>query len=91
MQAQDECLIAVCQDTNGTNWILGISEAFENVDVNYRNQTFGTLSALEGSTGAAFTEENGITVTFMARQFELPREYTGSFTVDTAALTVTLS
>ena len=91
MQAQDECLIAVVQDTNGTNWILGISEAFENVGVNYRNQTFGTLSGMEGSTGGAYTEENGITVTFMARQYELPREYTGTYTVDTSALTVTLA
>ncbi len=91
MQAQDECLIAVVQDTNGKSWILGISEAYENEDVNYRNQTFGTLSGLEGSTGAAYTEENGISVTFMARQYELPREYSGTFTVDSAALTVTLS
>ena len=90
-QAKDQCLIAVVQDTNGRNWILGISEAFENEDVNYRNQTFGALSGLDGTTGAAYTEENGITATFTARQFELPRQYTGAYTVDSAALTVTLA
>jgi len=91
MQAQDECLIAVVQDTNGHNWILGISELYENEDVNYRNQTFGILSGLDGSTGAAYTDENGITATFSCKQYELPREYTGAYTVDTAALTVILS
>jgi hypothetical protein len=93
MNATDECLIAVAQDTNGKNWILGVSEAFENVDENDKNQTFGILSGMEGSTGAAYTEESGITVTFSCRQWELPREYTGTYNVNSAAatLTVTLS
>ena len=91
MQAQDECLIAVVEDTNGQNWILGVSEMYENADVNFRNQTYGTLSGLEGSTGAAYTEENGMTVTFTARQYELPREYTGTYTVNSTALTVTIN
>ena len=29
---------------------------------------------MEGGTGAAYSDENGITVSLMARQFELPRE-----------------
>ena len=37
---------------------------------------------MEGSTGAAYSEENGITVVLTARQFELPRLYTGTLTVD---------
>ena len=90
-QAKDECLVAIVEDTNGRNWILGVSEAFENEDVNYRNQTFGTLSAFEGSTGAAYTEENGISATFYCRQYELPREYSGTYTVDSSALTVAVT
>lgn len=90
-KAQDVCLFACVQDTNGIDWILGISEDFENVDVNYRNQTFGKLNALEGSTSSAYTEENGITLTFYCRQFELPYTYTGTNTISTSAGTMVLS
>ena len=78
-------------NTNGIDWILGISEDFENVDVNYRNQTFGKLNALEGTTSSAYTEENGITLTFYCRQFCLPYTYTGTNTIDTSAGTMILS
>ena len=44
---------------------------------------------MEGGTGAAYSDESGITVSLMARQFELPRKYIGAITVDTAALTAT--
>ena len=48
---------------------------------------------MEGGTGAAYSDENGITVNLMARQFELPRQYdpaTGAgLVVDTSALTAT--
>jgi len=47
------------------------------------------LTGFEGGTGAAYADENGITVNLMARQFELPREYAGTVTVDTSALTAT--
>ena len=90
-KAQDQCLFACVQDTNGRNWILGISEAYENVNVNYRNQTFGKLTGLDGTTGSAYTEENGITLTFMCRQYELPYEWQGTFAVNTSAGTMTLT
>lgn len=86
------CMMGIVVDTNGNNYVLGISEKYQNEDVNpFRNQTYLNLSGMEGSTGAAYSEENGITVTLMARQFELPRLYTGTLTVDTAALTATTS
>ena len=44
---------------------------------------------MEGGTGAAYADESGITVSLMARQFELPRKYIGTITVDTSALTAT--
>ena len=82
--------MGIVVDTNGNKYVLGISEKYQNEDVNpFRNQTYLNLSGMEGSTGAAYSEENGITVTLMARQFELPRLYTGTLTVDTAALTAT--
>ena len=83
------CMMAIAVDTNGKNWVIGVSEKYANEDVASRNQTYANLSGMEGTTGAAYSEENGITVTLMARQFELPREYTGTLTVDTSALTAT--
>ena len=46
---------------------------------------------MEGATGAAYSEENGITVTLMSRQFELPRTYNapGALDINTSALTAT--
>ena len=54
-----------------------------------KSQTFLNLSTMEGGTGAAYSDQNGLTVNLMARQFELPREYAGTVTVNTAALTAT--
>ena len=44
---------------------------------------------MEGGTGAAYSDESGMTITLTARQFELPRKYIGTVTVDTSALTAT--
>jgi len=83
------CMMAIAVDTNGKKWVIGVSEKYANEDVASRNQTYANLSSMEATTGAAYSEENGITVTLMARQFELPREYTGSLTVNTSTLEAT--
>ena len=83
------CMMAIAIDTNGTAMVLGVSEKYANEDVPSKNQTFLNLASMEGGTGAAYSDENGITVSLMARQFELPREYAGTITVDTSALTAT--
>ena len=83
--------MGIVVDTNGNNWVIGLSELYQNEDVLARNQTYLNLSGMEGATGAAYSEENGVTVTLVARQFELPRNYTGTLLVDTAALTATTS
>ena len=85
----NECMMGMALDTNGKWWVLGVSEKYANEDVASRSQTFLNLSGFEGGTGAAYSDENGITVSLMARQFELPREYAGTVTVDTSALTAT--
>ena len=85
----NECMMGIVVDTNGANWVIGLSELYQNEDVLSRNQTYLNLSGMEGATGAAYSEENGVTVTLVARQFELPREYVGTLAVDTAALTAT--
>ena len=85
----NECMMGIAKDTNGKYWVLGVSEKYANEDVASRSQTFLNLSGFEGGTGAAYSDENGITVSLMARQFELPREYAGTVTVDTSLLTAT--
>jgi len=83
------CMMAIAIDTNGKELVLGVSEKYENEISAARNQTFLNLASMEGGTGAAYADENGITVSLMARQFELPRLYTGTLTVSTTALTAT--
>ena len=76
------CMMGIVTDTNGNNYVLGLSKKYNaDIDAPFKNQTFLNLSGMEGSTGAAFSEENGITVTLMSRQFELPRLYTGTLTI----------
>ena len=83
------CMMGIAIDTNDNAFVLGVSEKYANEDVPSKNQTFLNLASMEGGTGAAYSDENGMTVSLMARQFELPRQYAGTITVDTAALTAT--
>jgi len=87
----NECMMAIVTDTNGTNFVVGLSERFRNEDVLVRNQTYLNLAGMEGTTGAAYSDENMITINLVARQFELPRLYSGTLTVDTSNLTATTS
>ena len=85
----DTCMMGAVKDTNGSWWIVGASEKYANEDVQAKNQTFLNLASMEGGTGAAYSDESGMTITLTARQFELPRKYIGTVTVDTSALTAT--
>jgi len=85
----DTCMMGIAIDTNNNAFVLGVSEKYANEDVASKSQTFLNLASMEGGTGAAYSDESGITVSLMARQFELPRKYIGTITVDTAALTAT--
>ena len=85
----DTCMMGAVKDTNGSWWIIGASEKYANEDVASKSQTFLNFTSAEGGTGAAYSDESGMTVTLTARQFELPRKYIGTVTVDTSALTAT--
>ena len=85
----DQCMMGIAIDTNDKAWVLGVSEKYSNEDVAAKSQTYLNMSTIEGGTGAAYSDESGITVSLMARQFELPRKYVGTINVDTAALTAT--
>tara|TARA_R110000851_G_scaffold5364_1_gene22206 strand:+ start:196 stop:777 length:582 start_codon:yes stop_codon:yes gene_type:complete len=84
-----ECMMGIAIDTNGNAFVLGVSEKYANEDVASKSQTFLNMATIEGGSGAAYSDEDGITVSLMARQFELPRKYAGTITVDTSALTAT--
>lgn len=88
-----QCMMGIVVDTNGNNYVIGVSEKYsvggsENASLS-RSQTYLNLASMEGNTGAAYSEENGITITLMAKQFELPRLFTGVLTPDLVALTAT--
>ena len=71
----NSCLMVIAVDTNDNAFVLGVSEKYENQSNPSRNQTFAQLSTVEGGTGAAYADESGITISLMARQFEMPRQY----------------
>ena len=81
--------MVIAVDTNDNAFVLGVSEKYENESSSSRNQTYAQLATIEGGTGAAYSDESGVTVSLMARQFELPREYVGTVDVNTVALTAT--
>tara|TARA_R100000742_G_C4253370_1_gene71485 strand:- start:392 stop:973 length:582 start_codon:yes stop_codon:yes gene_type:complete len=85
----DTCMMGAVKDTNGSWWVIGASEKYANEDVAAKSQTYLNFTSAEGGTGAAYSDESGMTVTLTARQFELPRKYIGTVTVDTSALTAT--
>tara|TARA_R110002050_G_scaffold56733_1_gene127590 strand:+ start:410 stop:1009 length:600 start_codon:yes stop_codon:yes gene_type:complete len=86
-----QCMMGIVTDTNGNNYVIGASELYSvggsnNASIS-RSQTYLNLTSMEGATGAAYSEENGITVVLTARQFELPRLYTGTITENLVAQT----
>lgn len=98
---QGKCLQVMMLDTNGTYFVMGISGTLTGGDSNLdlaaashigtRPQTFARLASVEGGTGAAFSDENGLTVTLTCTQYELPRTYTGSApTISASGLVATV-
>ena len=81
------CLMIIAVDTNDKAFVLGVSHKYRNESVAYRSQTFGQFASAEGGSGAAYSDENGVTISLMARQFEMPREYVPSATGITVAAT----
>jgi len=84
----NSCLMVIAVDTNDNTFVLGVSEKYENQSNPSRNQTYAQLGGVEGGTGAAYSDESGITVSLTARQFEMPRQYvTGTIQVASGGLT----
>jgi hypothetical protein len=90
---ESTCPVALIEMNSGTKFIVGWSYKYANLSEAtaywVRNQTYANLSTIEGGTGAMYADDNGVTITLTARQFELPLEYTGAITVVAGDLTAT--
>ena len=80
---RNENLIVWGQSYAGKVYIIGVSEAYKLEDDISNQQMFATFSSVEGGTGSALGDDNGLTVTLTAQSGELPREFTGTFTLPT--------
>ena len=92
---EDACPVAIVEMNSGEQFIIGFSYRYENLGAGatpwVRNQTYANLTSIEGGTGSAYADDNGLTVTLTARQFELPFNYSGAITVVAGDLTATTS
>ena len=80
-----DCMMGIAVDNNDNAFVLGVSELYRNESVPERSQTFLNVGTMEGGTGSAFDDTNGITVNLTCTQYELPREYTGNISYYTDA------
>lgn len=92
---ESACPVALVELNTGKMLVVGWSYKYENKSASAtpwtRNQTYANLTSIEGGSGAAYADDNGVTVTLTARQFELPLEYTGAITVVAGDVTATTS
>ena len=87
------CPVAIVQMNSDKMFVVGFSYVGQNTSAAStpwkRNQTTANLTTMEGGSGAAYTDENGMTVTLTATQYELPYEYDGAITTVSGGLTAT--
>ena len=96
-----DCLMVMVIDNNdntsgttnpsaafASNKVIGVSNTLENQDSAVRTQQYCTLRSIEGGTGAAFSDEIGVTVTVGCMMYETPRNYAGVITLGATGLTL---
>lgn len=92
---ESACPVALVELNSGKMLVVGWSYRYANQAQGstpwLRNQTYANLTSVEGGSGAAYADDNGVTVTLTARQFELPLEYSGAITVVSGDVTATTS
>ena len=84
--------------TFANNKVIGVSNTLASQDASNagsfhytaeRTQQWCRLQSIEGGTGTAFSDEIGVTVTLVAKQYEIPRAYIGTTTIDADGLGLT--
>lgn len=88
---RNQKLMVFVQDFNGAAYVIGCSKEYALEDDFANQQMFATVSSIEGGTGAALGDENGVTVTITCQSGELPRAFTGTFSPDSSDGTVTIA
>jgi len=96
-----DCLMVMVIDNNdntsgttspsaayASNKVIGVSNTLENQDSAVRTQQYCTLRSIEGGTGAAFSDEIGVTVTVGCMMYETPRNYAGTIAIGSTGLTL---
>ena len=96
-----DCLMVMVIDNNdntsgttnpsaafASNKVIGVSNTLENQDSAVRTQQYCTLRSIEGGTGAAFSDEIGVTVTVGCMMYETPRNYAGTIALGGTGLTL---
>lgn len=90
---ESACPVALVELNSGKKFLVGFSYKYEQLSQGttpwVRNQTYANLTSIEGGSGAAYADDNGVTVVLTARQFELPLEYSGAITVVAGDVTAT--
>ena len=84
-------LVVIVQSFAGENFVVGASNEYALSDDIANVQMYARMTSVEGGTGAALGDENGVTVTIAAQSGELPRLFTGTFTPDPSEGTVTVA
>ena len=82
-EMQGKCLMVLCVDTNATigvnagyqGMLIGASDTLSNLESKAKSQTWARIASIEGGSGAAFSDEDGVTVTLTCTQFEAPNAY----------------
>ncbi len=67
------------------------AKRFNDLDNQARSQTYARVMSIEGGTGAAFSDEIGVTVTIGCTQYEIPRKYEGTIVLGSTGKTLTTS
>ena len=88
---KDTNLAVFVKDHSGQAYCVGYHKAFALEDDYANQQVVCRLSSIEGGTGAALGDEHGVTVTITCVAHEMPRAFSGTFTPDSSAGTVTIS
>ena len=71
------------------NRVIGVSNTLANQDDAVRTQQYCTVRSIEGGTGAAYSDEIGVTITVGCIQYEIPRKYEGAITIGATGMTLT--
>jgi hypothetical protein len=104
MNMENACIVAVAEFRSGERLVIGMSSAYKNTGY---DSTGGAAAGandkwwlytkhyasmtLEGVSGAAAQDGNGVTVTLTAKSYEIPRVYSGAVTPVAGGITATLA